>query len=336
MRIRSITRQDLDALYRLAKATGPGFTSLPLDRDFLAGKIARAEASLAETAPEDALYFFVLEQDDGKIVGCCAIESTVGFDQPFYNYRVGKLTQASPQIGIRQQVDLLFISNDHTGDAEVCSLFLLPQARHARVGQLLSRARMLFLAQFADRFPSRVLAEMRGHFTDEGRSPFWEALGAHFFPMAFDEADYLTGQGKKGFIAELMPRYPIYTAFLPQSARDCIGQVHAHTRPALAMLEKEGFRYEGYIDIFDGGPTMECRIQDIRTVRESTLLPVELVDPPDDDETVFHGLAATTDLQQFRAIRTRYSPTAQAQPLTPDEARRLDIEEGAFVRAVVL
>ncbi|UNB77908.1 arginine N-succinyltransferase [Escherichia coli] len=36
-----------------------------------------------------------------------------------------------------------------------------------------------------------------------------------------------------------------------------MGQVHAQTAPARAVLEKERFRYRNYIDIFDGGPTLE-------------------------------------------------------------------------------
>ena len=55
-----------------------------------------------------------------------------------------------------------------------------------------------------------------------------------------------------------MPRHPVYMNLLPQDARDAIGAVHADTLPARTMLEQEGFRYEGYVDIFDAGPTVEC------------------------------------------------------------------------------
>lgn len=61
-----------------------------------------------------------------------------------------------------------------------------------------------------------------------------------------------------------MPKHPIYTHFLSQEAQDVIGQVHPQTAPARAVLEKEGFRYRNYIDIFDGGPTLECDIDRVR------------------------------------------------------------------------
>ncbi|VTN82876.1 Arginine N-succinyltransferase [Klebsiella pneumoniae] len=41
------------------------------------------------------------------------------------------------------------------------------------------------------------------------------------------------------------------------------------------MLEKEGFRYLNYIDIFDGGPTLECDIDRVRAIRKSRLVTTE-------------------------------------------------------------
>jgi arginine N-succinyltransferase len=48
-----------------------------------------------------------------------------------------------------------------------------------------------------------------------------------------------------------------------------MGQPHPSGRAALRMLEEEGFAYDRYLDIFDGGPTVTCRTDRIRTVRES-------------------------------------------------------------------
>jgi arginine N-succinyltransferase len=35
------------------------------------------------------------------------------------------------------------------------------------------------------------------------------------------------------------------------------------------MLEEEGFAWENYVDIFDGGPTMTARTDQIRSIREA-------------------------------------------------------------------
>jgi arginine N-succinyltransferase len=98
----------------------------------------------------------------------------------------------------------------------------------------------------------------------------WAALGSHFFQIEFPKAETLTSESKK-FIADLMPRHPIYIPLLPQQAQDVIGQVHPHTRPARAMLESEGFEFRNFVDIFDGGPAVHAVTSQIRVIRENRL-----------------------------------------------------------------
>ncbi|OAZ91484.1 arginine N-succinyltransferase [Halomonas sp. G11] len=339
MRIRPIARDDLDGLQALAQQAGVGFTSLPDNREFLAGKIEAAARAFEERTPvDDRLYFFVLEdEDNGELAGCCAIEGQVGREVPFYNYRLGTLAHSSIQLDLHRTIDTLFLSSDHTGDAEVCSLFLRPEYRgeankHLRNGALLSKARWLFIAQFRDRFPDKVLAEMRGVFDEHNTSPFWESLGKHFFPMDFNEADRLTGLGQKSFIGELMPKFPIYTTFMSEEARACIGQVHRHTRPAMEMLRKEGLRWEGYIDIFDGGPTVEAYIDDVRAIRNSRLCQVEVANSAP-QESVSRWLAATTDMLSFTASWIGRAPSDDNTiVLGEQEAQRLGVTTGDTLR----
>jgi arginine N-succinyltransferase len=37
----------------------------------------------------------------------------------------------------------------------------------------------------------------------------------------------------------------------------------------MRMLEEEGFSHDGYIDIFDGGPTMTARTDDVASIRDA-------------------------------------------------------------------
>lgn len=340
MRIRPIASSDLDELHALAQETGVGFTSLPDKREFLARKIDTAVKAFDGTTPAaDCLYFFVLEDEaKGRLAGCCAIESQVGREVPFYHYRLGTLAHSSVQLDLHRTIDTLFLSSDHTGDAEVASLFLRPdyrgsELRHQRNGALLSMVRWLFMAEFRQRFPDKVLAEMRGLFNSEGKSPFWECLGSHFFPLAFEEADRLTGLGQKSFIGELMPKFPIYTPFLSEEARACVGQVHEQTRPALAMLKKQGLRWEGYIDIFDGGPTVEAYIDDVRGVRHSHCYRAEIQAATLPSEEPPRWLAATTEMAGFRAAWIGRGPDDEGVVmLSEDEAARLDVASGDTLR----
>jgi arginine N-succinyltransferase len=48
-----------------------------------------------------------------------------------------------------------------------------------------------------------------------------------------------------------------------------IAQVHPQTLPAYRVLESEGLCYQGYVDIFDAGPTLEANSDELRAVKES-------------------------------------------------------------------
>ncbi|HEY1612007.1 MAG TPA: arginine N-succinyltransferase [Paraburkholderia sp.] len=276
--VRIAEASDLDAIVSLAQETGPGLTTLKPDRDALAARIARTRRTLdGVAASHEAGYLFAMEDmATGGIAGVCGIETAVGLQQPFYNYRVSTVVHASQDLGIYTRLHALVIGHDLTGYAEVCSLFLSPRYRSVGVGGLLSRARFMFIAQFRARFPQRICAELRGHFDGDGASPFWRAVGAHFYQIDFHAADYLSVHGRNAFVAELMPRFPVYVELLPDDAQQCVGLTHADSIPARRMLEAEGLRYENHVDIFDAGPVLECHIEDLRTVRESVVVPVEI------------------------------------------------------------
>jgi arginine N-succinyltransferase len=95
-----------------------------------------------------------------------------------------------------------------------------------------------------------------------------------------------------------MPKHPIYTAMLPDAARAVMGMPHPTGRAAMRMLEGEGFHHEGYIDIFDGGPTMAAHTDRIRTVRDAKMATVVAT-----DATGGHsGLVATGRLNDFICV----------------------------------
>ena len=97
-------------------------------------------------------------------------------------------------------------------------------------------------------------------------SLFWDGIAGRFFGMNFQDADEFNAARGNQFIADLMPKHPIYTAMLPESARAVIGVPHTSGRAAMRMLENEGFSWEKYVDIFDGGPTMTVRTDSIKSL----------------------------------------------------------------------
>jgi arginine N-succinyltransferase len=147
-----------------------------------------------------------------------------------------------------------------------------------------------------ERFGSRTLAELRGVMDEGGEAPFWDALAGKFFGMTFPEADEFNAVHGTKFIADLMPKTPIYVALLPDSAKAVMGQPHPSGRAALRMLEHEGFVFDRYIDIFDGGPTVTAATDQIRTIRESRAEKVVEIGPGGTHRV----LLATGRLKEFR------------------------------------
>ncbi|WP_203143123.1 arginine N-succinyltransferase [Marinobacter mangrovi] len=335
--IRPLNQGDLEDLHDMAEGAGKGLTSLPPNRDLLSRKIARAEDTFNERcAPEAGMYLFALEDtEQKKCVGISGIEARVGLDEVWYNYRLSTTVNASRELGVHVRTPTLHLTNDMTDTSEICSLLLSDTHRQGGNGLLLSRCRFLYMADFREFFSEKVFAEMRGVSDENGRSPLWDALGRRFFDMDFSEADFLSGMGNKSFIAELMPKYPIYVPLLPEPARAVIGEVHDNTKPALRMLQAEGFNFNGLCDIFDGGPVVEAFIHNVRTARESvkrhvlvSRQPVNLDVPPEERVMVSN--------RSFRDFRVTTLPKSCIKPDTvsmPAEvADALQVSSGDLVR----
>jgi len=271
-RVRPVRNDDFEAIYEMAKLTGGGFTNLPPDRGTLVDKLLRSEQGFARDADEPGgdLFMFVLENvDTGQIRGTCQVFSQVGTESPFYSYRISTLTQTSKALGRTFRNEMLTLVTDFDNCSEVGGLFLHPEARAGGLGLLLARSRYLFIKLHRKRFAQKVLAELRGVMDNQGGSPFWDGIAGRFFGMGFAEADEFNATHGTQFIADLMPKTPIYTAMLSESARSVMGVPHPSGRAAMKMLEREGFTWDCYVDIFDGGPTMTCATDQVRTVRDA-------------------------------------------------------------------
>ena len=270
--IRPANMGDLQPIYEMAKRTGGGFTNLPPDKKALFAKLERSAAGFDRVGDvvADDLYVFVLQNTlTGEVRGTCQIFGNVGQKWPFYSYRIGALTQHSVELERTFRADILNLSTDLEGTTEVGGLFLHPGERAGGLGMLIARSRYLFIRNHRQRFADRTIAELRGVIDEAGGSPFWDGVAGRFFGMSFQEADEFNAKFGNQFIADLMPKHPVYIAMLPESAKTVIGVPHPSGRAAMRMLENEGFAWENYIDIFDGGPTMTARTDQIRSIREA-------------------------------------------------------------------
>ncbi|MBJ7438526.1 MAG: arginine N-succinyltransferase [Sphingopyxis sp.] len=321
--IRAAKPGDLQSIYEMAKLTGGGFTNLPPDKKALRTKLERTEASFASDKeyPSDELYLLVLEDlDSGEVRGTCQVFGQVGQRWPFYSYRIGTDSKHSEQLGRTFQAQILMLSNDLNGSSEVGGLFLHPAARAGGLGLLLARSRYLFIARHRARFGDRILAELRGVIDEAGGSPFWDGVAGKFFGMSFQEADQFNAVNGNQFIADLMPKHPVYIAMLSDHARSVIGVPHPSGRAAMRMLENENFAFENYVDIFDGGPTMTARTDQVASVAGAKHVAISAI-----ADTGSDALVATGHLADFRCC---FGKVGDGSTLDGTAAKLLGVEAG--------
>ena len=114
-----------------------------------------------------------------------------------------------------------------------------------------------------------------------------------------------------------------------------IGKVHPQGVPAMALLESEGFRHRGYVDLFDAGPTLEAQLTDIRSVAQSRKVAVKVQEVQGESTLAI----ANTAVRHFRASfgkGAHYCPEQQLLLLSPAMAEVLQLESGDFARFINL
>ncbi len=332
MIIRPIEPHDLDSFEKVAEATGLGMTSIPKDRPSLEHIIEHSKQSFSKdiTAPANELYFFVLEDRVTKeIGGVCGIYSKTGVSEPVYFYYLELQSIPPSSLPVKQEQLLLHPFSMVDGPSELCSLYLLKDFRKEGLGKLLSFSRMLFIANFKERFDSILYAELRGFLDKNKHSPFWNGLGRHFLNLSFEELNQLLN-GRRNCLPESLPKYPIYANLLPSSAEKAIQKTHIHTKNALKMLSQEGFSLADRINAIDGGPIVEAQIDEIKVIKNSKIGTVKEIATQDFPSKLF--LTCNQSLQ-FRCCYAKLKIHRDGSVTIPKEiAEALMIEKGHTLR----
>jgi len=277
--LRPAQLRDLAALEALAQASAIGISSLPSDRDALRQLLALSTKAFAsdDVASGEELYLFVLEDraQGGALVGTSGIAAAAGFNDSFYCYRNEFIVQASAELAVRNRIHTLHLCHDLSGVTLLTGFHIDTSLAHTLAPQLLSRGRLLFIAQFADRFSDRIAAENPGLSNAQGDCPFWDAVGRRFFALDYAAAERLGGgRSHKGWIAGLMPQSPIYVPLLPAEAQWSLGQLHPVGALPFDILLDEGLDGDTYLNLFDGGPTADGRVALLKTVARRRALAV--------------------------------------------------------------
>ncbi len=332
--VRPARADDLDSFINLARSAGPGFTSLAVPDSDLAARLDKSVKSFAAKIdqPGDHIYLLMLEDSDtGEIVGVSAVKAMVGINKPFFSFKLLKIAQSASVANRHFDMDVMLLVNEYSGTSEVGTLFVKSKMRGSGAGRLISQARYMLMATAPERIADTIISELRGRVDEHGHSPFWESLGRKFFKMDFNQADEITAQSDNQFITDLMPKYPIYLDLLTDEAQAVVGRAHPDGVGARRLLEAEGFRFDGYVYIFDGGPTMAAPRDQIRTVKDSHILPVSV---RENLKPTHRALMSNESIENFRSVFAEVSFENDTVQLAAKTIKALRLKDGEMARVL--
>lgn len=268
--LRSVTIDDIDALYELSKLVS--FINLPPDKKIIEEKV-KISAQCFTNPGKDLkknYYFFVLEDvSKSKLVGVSMIHAQHGTEEePHFFLKVEQEHKYSETIQTGFVHGTLKLGQETNGPSEIGGLVLHPDYRGkpGKLGKQLSFVRFLYIGMNKGEFKEVIHSELMPPLDQDGNSPLWEAIGRKFMNMDYQVADKLSLSNKE-FITNLFPSETIYVPLLPVMARNAIGKVGDDTQPVKKMLEGIGFKYMNEIDPFDGGPHYRCKVEDIEPIK---------------------------------------------------------------------
>ncbi|MSR40518.1 MAG: arginine N-succinyltransferase [Phycisphaerales bacterium] len=330
--IRPAIQDDLATLLKFAKMVH--FINLPADKDLLAAKIARSRKSFtmhAEDVHEREFMFVLQEHESDEVIGTCTVICSVSWkDHPHIYLNVRKREHYSLDLQGGQVHTTVEMCTDESGPSEVGGLILAPgfRGRPERLGSLLSLVRFHFIGLHRELFAPRILAELMGPLTPDAGSPLWEYFGRRFINLSYREADLFSSRSKE-FMLSLFPKGEIYVSMLPPEARALIGRVGEETEPARKLLEKQGFRFFGHVDPFDGGPYLEAVRDEIPLVKATERL--QFAGAKSFAATASDAFVSNPGPNGFRATRCAFEVTPEGVFLPEQVVAMLGLKVGATI-----
>jgi arginine N-succinyltransferase len=297
----------------------------------LEARLAKSEAAFASSGTEqteDTYQLMLEDTETGRVVGCSAVKAMVGVSKPYWDFKILTLAQHSVEADRRFDMDAMMLVNDFAGATEVGTLFVSEAGRGTGAGRLVAQSRYLLIAAGRQRFGEKVLAELRGVVHEDGSSPFYDAVSRPFFRMDFAEADKLSASTDNQFILDLGPQHLIYLDLLPKAVQDVVGKTHKDGAGALRLLEWEGFHYNRYVDIFDGGPLVSAWTEQIRTLNESRVVTARAASVAGG----VSGIVSTDRVDNFRTCQTQAVIDGDVVGLPYETMQALDLQDGERAR----
>ena len=247
---------DVSAIVAFTSKAALGLTTVPKTEEDVVSYITDSLKFIEGDNTSNRLLF--VGERDGKVLGISGIIPRLGAERPFYSFKKSRHARKASQVDLSVKYETLQLTTEFDDYTELATMFIDPDYRGQGVARLLSFGRLGFIESHRDRFEDRLVAEIRGWFDENENSPFWDHLASKFIHTDYQTADRLSA-GRGEFMIELMPALPILLNLVHESVRDCAGKPHDLSIGAMKLLISAGFEDTDVCDIFDGGPSIQCR-----------------------------------------------------------------------------
>ena len=208
-------------------------------------------------------WLVVTDPADNLALACLRLHHGIGLDVPRHWYHVGWVVHAAAELGLFCRLQTLQLGNDLTGASELADIAWQPGLDAAAQAQVLAPLLHAALAAVHAATPLAsgprlLIAELPGLRDSGDQSPFWRGLGLPFCSVDPQQAAHRFGPAWRSHVAALLPRQPVYSAFLPADAQAAVGQADPACAVLLGLLRQAGLRESGHISIDQGGPVLSA------------------------------------------------------------------------------
>jgi len=326
--VRRAMMSDLPTLHKMSKMVH--FINLPPDQEIIADKIRNSRKSFMraggnaksvhkpkgpsgkggiseKTAMADIFMFVIEEVNSEACIGTSQLVSQMGGPgHPNVCFKLETREKYANDLKFGTKHTVARVHLDESGPTELGGLIMQPSFRghKMKLGRFVALIRFHFMGLHRKMFRPTILAELMAPITANGESLVWDMLGRRFIPLSYDEADRFC-QYSREFMTELLPEGDIHLSLLPPAARAQIGEVGPDTVPAKRMLENLGFKYEGFVDPFDGGPYITAKTDEIELIQDTfhAKLGVSILHEQTNQAGIVSVLSSDGD---FRAVQTAF------------------------------
>ena len=317
--------QDIYDLINSGAGPAPGMTTMPKTHDEIEERIDWSLKSIQKTnkTPNLDCYFFVLEEDQ-KVIGISAIYTSVSKKDKSIFFQRSNKRIFSQSLDFIKSIEILKLKTVNNPYTELGTLYLDSNYRGQGRGSLLSLARIKFMTLWPNRFDKKAVVEIRGKSNKDNISIFWDGFSKHFFDLEQFDSNQMS-YIDNAFVAESIPDHPFVINTLKQSVKNVIGVPHDKSFPAMRMMEGQNFKANGLIDVLDGGPSLECKVKDLKIFKSNELYSVN---PKKTIDSTNVALISNTKLEKFIVTRSTFELANDSIFLPQSTFDLLNLKEG--------